>query len=144
MKTIFLFLSFLVVALPLSAQLWQPDFATAQEIAERDSLEIVVVFQGSDWCAPCIKLDREIWSNEEFSVLAREKFVFVKADFPRRKANQLTEELQAQNAALAEKYNTVGSFPLVVVLDAAGEVLRQTGYKKVTPTEYFAMLNGAQ
>lgn len=143
MKSLFFSLLCALLALPLSAQLWQTDFAAAQEVAKRDSLPMVLVFQGSDWCAPCIKLDREMWANEEFVALAGEEFVFVKADFPRRKANQLPDELREQNEALAERYNTVGSFPLVVVLDAEGNVLRQTGYKKVTPAEYLAILKGS-
>jgi thioredoxin-related protein len=128
----------------LSAQLWQADFTAAQEIAQRDSLPIVLVFQGSDWCAPCIKLDRNIWTNEEFVELAADHFVFVKADFPRRKSNKLSDSLRLENEALAEKYNTIGSFPLVVVMDAEGNVLRQTGYKDISPAEYFAILNGSE
>jgi thiol-disulfide isomerase/thioredoxin len=30
------------------------------------SKPIVLVFSGSDWCAPCIKLDKSIWQSTEF------------------------------------------------------------------------------
>lgn len=140
MKISFLTLLIGLITLPLSAQIWQPDFATAQQVAAEKEQNIVLVFSGSDWCAPCIKLDREIWTQETFAAAAGDDFVFYKADFPRRKANKLDEKVAERNAALAEKYNTVGSFPLVVILSPEGDLLGQTGYKKVSPVEYAELL----
>jgi hypothetical protein len=64
----------------------------------------------------------------------------LKADFPRRKANQLESEQIKRNTLLAEKYNPSGYFPFVVVLNSEGKVLGETGYKNVSPTEYIAQL----
>lgn len=125
----------------LLAQDWQTDFVKAKEMASADDKPIVLVFQGSDWCAPCMKLDREIWSTDAFKEYAADHYVMLQADFPRRKANALSEEQTKANAALAEKYNSSGVFPLVVVLDADGNVLGQTGYKKTTPDLYIKELN---
>lgn len=124
----------------LSAQTWSETYGEAQLLAKENGKNIVLVFSGSDWCAPCIKLERDVWEADGFAEMAAEDFVFYKADFPRRKANRLTEELSRQNEQLAEQYNQVGSFPLVVVLTPSGEVLGQTGYKSVTPTEYLDIL----
>lgn len=44
-------------------QEWQTDFTKAKEIATAENKPIILIFQGSDWCAPCIKLDREVWST---------------------------------------------------------------------------------
>ena len=41
-------------------------------IASKESKPIILVFQGSDWCAPCIKLDREILSSDTFKKYANE------------------------------------------------------------------------
>jgi len=140
MKTTFFVLLAALFTFPLSAQLWQPDFESAQQLAAKDQQPIVLVFSGSDWCAPCIKLEREIWSQEAFTKATTGHFVFYKADFPRRKANHLPKEVSDRNAKLAEQYNLEGSFPLVVVLTPEGEVLGRTGYKSTTPTEYAALL----
>ena len=145
MKAIFFALALLGTTLSVSAQadslsFWTTDFAVAQDSAEAAQKNIVLVFQGSDWCAPCIKLDKEVWSMPEFAELATAEFVFVKADFPRRRANRLSDEQQAANAALAERYNTIGSFPLVVVINPAGDVLGQMGYEKIGPTAYYEKL----
>ena len=58
---------------------------------------IIVVFSGSDWCAPCIKLDKSIWQSEAFKKESEKEWIIVKADFPRKKANVLTKEQTEQN-----------------------------------------------
>ena len=125
----------------VSAQEWQTDFAKAQEMAVNENRPIILVFQGSDWCAPCIKLDREIWSTEAFKNYATEHYVMVKADFPRKSKNSLPEAQSKANAQLAETYNQNGVFPFVVVLDSKGKVLGETSYKKTTPENYIKELD---
>ncbi len=65
----------------------------------------------------------------------------LKADFPRKKKNKLTDEQQKQNNQLAEKYNTQGYFPLVVVMDKNDKVLGTTGYEKMETFEYIKLLS---
>ncbi len=122
-------------------QEWQTDFTKAKEIATTEDKPIILVFQGSDWCAPCIKLDREVWSTDDFKTYARDNYVMLQADFPRKKKNALSEAQTKGNAKLAETYNTNGVFPFVVVLDASGNVLGETSYKKTTPAAYIVELN---
>lgn len=124
-----------------SAQEWQLDLKEAQELAVEADRKIILVFSGSDWCAPCIKLEKEIWQSAEFQAYARENYVMLRADFPRKKANQLSEAQANKNGKLAEKYNPNGYFPLVVILDEMAEVLGETGYKKMSPQEYISHLN---
>ncbi len=123
------------------AQEWQTDLNKAKELAIEKNRNIVLVFQGSDWCAPCIKLEQNIWSSEEFKNYAKDHFVMLLADFPRRKKNQLAAEQQKKNKELAEKYNPQGYFPYIVVLDKNGKVLGSTGYKKGGPQEYIDLLS---
>ena len=122
------------------SQEWVTDITKAKTIATEDSKTIILVFQGSDWCAPCIKLDKEIWNTEDFKSYAKDHFVMLKADFPKRKKNALSETQQSHNNKLAEAYNKNGYFPYVVVLDPNGKVLGSTGYKKSTPSEYIKLL----
>lgn len=124
------------------AQDWHTDFEEAKTIASTENKTIVLVFQGSDWCAPCIKLDRAVWSTDTFKTYAKDHFVLVQADFPRKKTNALSEAQTAANAQLAETYNKEGVFPFVVVMDDKGTVLGETSYKKVSPEGYIEILNG--
>jgi thioredoxin-related protein len=123
------------------AQDWQTDFTTAQNLAKENDLPIILVFQGSDWCAPCIKLDRNVWATDEFKAYAKEHYVMLQADFPRRKSNALPEEQLNKNKVLAEKYNRNGVFPFVVVMNSKGKVLGEASYKKLSPKEYINELN---
>lgn len=142
MKTLIMALLVMVVGANTTiAQEWQTDINIAKEIAAKQNKPIILVFQGSDWCAPCIKLDREIWSTEVFKKYAKENYVMLKADFPRKKTNVLPEAQVKANALLAEKYNKQGYFPFVVVLDYNGNVLGESGYKKTSPENYIKELN---
>lgn len=122
------------------AQDWFTNFDKAKQEASQSHHNIILVFQGSDWCTPCIKLDKEIWSTAEFQELAKDHFVMMQADFPRKKANKLPEDIAEQNGMLAEKYNQQGYFPFVVVLNPEGKVLGNAGYEKMSPTEYYNKL----
>ena len=142
MKIIIVTLLVMIVSVSTTmAQEWQTDINVAKELASKESKPIILVFQGSDWCAPCIKLDREIWSTEAFKKYAKENYVMLKADFPRKKNNALSETQTKANALLAEKYNKQGYFPFVVVLDSKGKVLGESSYKKTTPENYIKELN---
>ena len=100
-------LLFLATITTVNAQEWQTDFARAKEIASKENRPIILVFQGSDWCAPCIKLDREVWGTEAFKTYAKKHYVMLQADFPRKSKNALSEEQTKANAKLAEKYNKI-------------------------------------
>jgi len=139
MKKIIVILSILVTSL-MSAQEWKSNFEEAKELATKESKNIMLVFSGSDWCAPCIKLDRAIWQSEEFAKTYSENWILLKADFPKKKANALTEEQSKANKELAEIYNPEGNFPKVVILNNEGKVLGIMGYEKVSPEEYIAKL----
>lgn len=141
MKKILLIIMALVSVTTVGAQEWQTSFEKAKAIALKDSKPIILVFQGSDWCAPCIKLDRQIWSTDTFKKYAEGHYVMLQADFPRRKSNALSDSQTKANAQLAETYNTNGIFPFVVVLDSKGKVLGETSYKKTTPENYIKELN---
>lgn len=129
------------VAFSSNAQQWHTDFSKAIEQANSTQRPILLVFQGSDWCAPCMKLENEIWSTQEFKNYAKDHFVLLKADFPKRKKNALSKEQQKHNNQLAEKYNKSGYFPYVALLDQKGTKIGATGYKKQTPKEFIVHIN---
>ena len=72
--------------------------------------------------------------------MAYENWIIVKADFPRKKVNQLEDAQMTKNRKMAEKYNIEGSFPLVVILDKSGKVLGKMGFKNVSSEEYVKMI----
>lgn len=139
MKSIVLILTLVFGSYGLNYE-WLTDLDEAKKAAAEEDRTIILVFQGSDWCGPCIKLSREVWDTEEFEKYAEDNFVMLQADFPKRKKNALTDEQQEKNNKLAEKYNPNGHFPFVVVLDKEGNVLGETGYNKMKPVEFIELL----
>ena len=118
MKSLLLSLLFL---LPIQ---WEPNFENSKKTAKEKNQLILLNFSGSDWCAPCILLKREFLENETFTAFAQERLVLVNADFPRKKKNQGSPEFIKRNEALAEQYNKGGAFPLTLLLNADGKVLK--------------------
>ena len=117
----------------LAAEGWLTDFEAAKKQAAEENLPILVDFSGSDWCGWCIKLDNEVFSQDEFKDYAEENLVLFLADFPRSKPQP--EDIQKQNKALSQKYGVRG-FPTVLLLNAGGEVLGRTGYQRGGPEAY--------
>ncbi len=140
MKLLFIAI-ILTFGLILNAQVWVDDFDEAKKLASKGDKKIVMVFQGSDWCAPCRKLDKNVWQKDEFKDLSKDKFIMLKVDFPRKRKNTLSKEKQLKNKSLAAKYNPNGYFPFILVLDHNENILGNTGYKKMSPKEYFNHLN---
>ena len=138
-KLLFIWLFYLPMA--LHAQDWKESYVEATNKAKEENKSIILVFSGSDWCAPCIKLDKEIWQSDEFKAYANQNVVLYKADFPRKKENRLKDQLEQQNKELADRYNPKGYFPLVLVLDTNGNILGETGYQKTSPKAYITLLN---
>jgi thioredoxin-related protein len=134
----------LIISVNSFSQNWKTNFEEVKTEATASNKKILLVFSGSDWCAPCIKLDRNIWQSKEFKAFSDLNYILYKADFPKKKGNQLPEELRKQNLVLAEKYNQNGNYPLVVLLDNKGTVLGMTGFKNVSPMEYIELLKNLE
>ena len=103
---------------------WHYNLEEAKQIAQKEHRHILLSFSGSDWCGPCIRMHKEILESEVFSQLADTALVMVNADFPRMKKNQLSAKQQGLNNAMADQYNAKGDFPLTLLLDANGKVLK--------------------
>ena len=132
---------FLFIGTLSYSQNWKTNFEEAKAQSNSENKNILLVFSGSDCCAPCIKLENTIWKSEDFKKESEQNWIIYKADFPKKKANLLSAELTASNKKLAEQYNKSGNFPLVLLLDKTGSVLGISGYKNITPQEYIQIIH---
>lgn len=124
---------------------WVTDLEKAKKEAATNGKMIVLNFSGSDWCVPCIKMKKEIFSNQAFMDYADANLVLVRADFPRLKKNKLSKEQTKANDALAAKYNKKGLFPFTILLNAKGEVVKTwDGMPKSTPEDFVAEVTKAK
>jgi thioredoxin-related protein len=132
---------FLFIGTTGYSQNWKTNFEEAKIEAAKENKNILLVFSGSDWCAPCIKLENVVWKSDAFQEEVAKSWVVYKADFPKKKANQLSPELSERNKKLAEKYNKNGIFPLVVLLDKTGKIIGMTGFKNVSAEDYIELIH---
>lgn len=139
-----LMLIILPVLIVFSSATWRTDFAQAKQDAAKQDKNILLKFSGSDWCIPCIKMEKKLFDQDAFQHYATDHLLMVNADFPRQKKNKLSDELIKANEALAEQYNKEGHFPYTVLLDANGKVLKVwDGYKDITPEEFITDIKNA-
>lgn len=117
---------------------WTSDYAAAKTTAAEAGKDLFLEFTGSDWCPPCMRLNSEVFSKEEFLTAAKEHFVLVKLDFPRDKS-KLGEETIKQNEELSDQYGIEG-FPTIMLCDAEGRPYAATGYRDGGPDGYLKHL----
>jgi len=135
MKLIIASIMALAATLPME---WKLNFSEAKSEAQTAHKMILLNFSGSDWCGPCIKLKHEVFESPEFEQFASESLVLVRADFPRQKKNQLPKDQVAQNEILADKYNKKGIFPLTVLIDNTGKIIKEWEGYQVSPAAFLA------
>jgi thioredoxin-related protein len=117
---------------------WKLDFSEAKSLATSEHKMILLNFSGSDWCGPCIKLKKDVFESAEFESYASGNLVLVRADFPRQKKNQPEKSQVTKNEALAEKYNPKGLFPLTVLIDSKGNIIKEWEGYQLSTTNFIA------
>jgi thiol:disulfide interchange protein len=98
----------------------------------------LLVFQGSDWCIPCIQLEQKVLSGERFLQFVKDSLVVLKADFPQRK--KIDPALVSQYEKLAEAFNPEGSFPKAILLNAQRKRIAQITIKNPAPETFIAAI----
>ena len=135
--------SFLIILTTLSANLpetWVTNFDEAIITATDQNKNILMVFSGSDWCAPCKKLRKDILTTDEFEKYEKQNLVILYLDFPSKKKNKLSKEQTKHNESLADKYNRSGSFPKVMLLNSSGETVKEIKYEGQSTSDYIAAI----
>ncbi|MFM7564435.1 MAG: thioredoxin family protein [Planctomycetota bacterium] len=108
------------------AALWTNNYQEALSQAASEGKQVLAFFTGSDFCQPCMQLHREVLATPEFENWARDRFVLLELDYPKR--TPLSPELAQQNQELLTHYS-VRRFPTVLVLSPQGEVVgKSNGY----------------
>jgi len=115
------------------AQVWSDPEKAFQE-ARQSGKKVLVIFSGSDWCLPCIRLEKNILTDSSFLQFARERLVMVEADFPQRK--KIPPPLKAQYESLADRFDPEGAFPKIVLLAADRSLVGILSYTGQSPAAF--------
>ena len=111
---------------------WLTKMTKAKEESKATGLPILVLFTGTTWCPYCIKLEKAVFSQKEFTTFANENLVLLKLDFG---PGGRTDD--KDHAKLQQEFG-VGGFPTYFLTDAEGTKLAQGGYSGGIDPEKFA------
>lgn len=100
----------------------------------------LLVFEGSDWCKNCIRLEEEVLSDTAFTAKLQEwNIELQRVDFPQRK--KLAPEVQSLNDSLAGHYSFDGDFPTILLASSRTGHYRELIYQG--PGDFVAALQSA-
>jgi protein disulfide-isomerase len=107
---------------------WLTDYEAAKKQAKEENKPILINFTGTDWCGWCIKIEKEIFSKDEFKAYAKENLILMEVDFPEKKKQ--TDEVKAQNKVLDKEFKIEG-YPTIFLIDSEGKKLSEDiGYRE--------------
>jgi thioredoxin-related protein len=123
---------------------WLTNYESAVAQAKTEKKLVLLFFHGSDWCPPCIKMQKEVFDNNGFIAFASQKLVFLDVDFPYK--NKLSDAQLKHNNALKKQFGLPEEFtqgyPQVVIIDDSGKVLYQEkGYNGEGPQKLTGIIN---
>ena len=112
---------------------WEPSYTDALKKSKKENKPVLIYFTGSDWCGPCIVLDKKLFHTEKFKAIADKDLVLYEADSPRN-IDLISPEMLEANNELKRKFN-IRSFPTLVFVNHKGKMI---GYKKgLILTDYY-------
>ena len=109
---------------------WYVHLDSAKTEASRLKRPVFLLFTGTDWCAPCIRLEKEVLTEKAFLSFARDNLVLAKMDFLRN-GPQPSIEMQVHRDSVTARYlGDRQSVPTVFLLRNDGSVIAKTTYRE--------------
>lgn len=115
---------------------WTMDLEAAQKRAAEKQLPLLMNFTGSDWCYWCKLMEKNVFTQPEWSAYATNHIVMVLIDFPRNKT-AVPEKYKERNNVLKEQYG-IRSYPTFILLkpDGITELARLKAGRDKTPAGF--------
>jgi S1-C subfamily serine protease len=106
---------------------WFQDFDQAKQRAGQQGKDILVLFDGSDWCGYSMRMADEVFFDRRFAEQIAGQYVLVFLDFPRSPGGKAKVQDAERNASWAERFGIEG-FPTIIVTDDQGLPFGRMGY----------------
>lgn len=106
---------------------WLTNYDAALVKAQNENKNVLVFFTGSDWCAPCKMLKKDLFETTAFQDISND-YVKLYIDIPMNRDLISAEQLR-HNKEVSSRLNRKGSVPLMTILNEKGKELETySGY----------------
>jgi hypothetical protein len=109
---------------------WLTDYPSAVREAQRRNCRILALFTGSDWSPASKEFHEQVEYHPDFVNAFAGDFVLLKLDYPR--GSPVPAKISDENLRLRDKY-AVTTYPALLVLNAAGDLLGRADLSKPAP-----------
>lgn len=117
---------------------WATNLDEAFTRAKAEKKPVLVEFTGSDWCPPCIMMQKNVFSRKEFLEEASKKFILVEIDIPNK-----DPDLKKKNMPMLKKHEVKG-VPTVLLFSPDAEEFDRFGAAEFPSVkEFLARLDKA-
>jgi thiol-disulfide isomerase/thioredoxin len=100
---------------------------------------VLYIFEGSDWCTNCARLERKILADTVFQrEISLLKVKVERIDFPQR--TKLPSDLKEYNDRIAEKFGFDGTFPTLIIFRTETDRSRRIFYHNESVEEMIQMI----
>lgn len=94
------------------------DLEIAKKEAEISNKNILIILTGSDWCKPCIKMEKNVIENNEFIEYANQNLILFEINLPRH--FDYDSKIVKNYIYLRDKYQT-NSLPSLILVNIEGK-----------------------
>ncbi len=94
------------------------DLEIAKKEAEVSNKNILIILTGSDWCKPCIKMEKNVIENNEFIEYANQNLILFEINLPRHL--DYDSKIVKNYIYLRDKYQT-NSLPSLILVNSEGK-----------------------
>ena len=90
----------------------------AEELAQKENKQILIILTGSEWCAPCKKMEKRVIENSDFQEYAEKNLILFLVDLPGG-GLVINSKVYQDYERFQEKYET-NALPSLILTDKNG------------------------
>ncbi|MDO5656392.1 MAG: thioredoxin family protein [Flavobacteriaceae bacterium] len=114
-----LFLFTFLLSLHANAQITKvDDWETAQNEAISQNKNILIILTGSEWCKPCIKMEKNVIETSDFENYANNNLILFEINLPRHQ--DLNSKIYKDYNYFKNKYQT-NALPSLILVESDGK-----------------------
>lgn len=97
------------------------DWEEAQQLATQENKDLLIILTGSEWCAPCKKMDKKVIAHKAFEAYAEEHLIIFLVDLP----NEIVYNSEVYQRYLQfQKDYQAKKLPSLILADSQGTKIK--------------------